>query len=238
MQPSELTIYAASVHGTPIRYTTQARLIPLCTHAITLEDDKRKQLKNEGWIFDDYEENISHLNPWFAELTAIFTIVHHGNSKFVGNAQYRRRWQENALAPSDENILYVPEPAIFGASIARQMAEGHPSFDGAAMMLEATTAHNFPFTTSEMEQVLEQNHFHGCLMARGPSDKYKIFMAMLLECMIPIWHNNSDKIMTVEGYDKRVMAFVAERMMTALIIHREKIFDFQIMTAPIEFIGP
>ena len=75
-------------------------------------------------------------------------------------------------------------------------------------------------------------------MARGPSDKYKIFMAMLLECMIPIWHNNSDKIMKVEGYDKRVMAFVAERMMTALIIHREKIFDFQIMTAPIEFIGP
>jgi hypothetical protein len=56
--------------------------------------------------------------------------------------------------------------------------------------------------------------------------------------MAPIWHNNSDQIKAITGYDQRAIAFIAERMMTAIILHREKIFDFEIMTAPIEFIGP
>jgi hypothetical protein len=238
MQPSDLTIYAASLHGAPIRYATEAQLVPLCTYATTLEADKREQLKQEGWSFDDEEENISHLNPWFAELTAIFSIVHHDNSELVGNAQYRRRWKEDALAPSDENVLYVPEPAIFGISLAEQMAQGHSSFDGKTMMIDAAGTNNFPFTVSIMEKVLQQNIFHGCLMARGPAQYYKIFMAMLLRCMAPIWHANSGKITSLNGYDRRAVAFMAERMMTALILHREKLFNFEIMTAPIEFIGP
>jgi hypothetical protein len=238
MQPSDLTIYAASLHGTPIRYTSEANLIPLCTYATTLEADKREQLRQEGWSFDDENENISHLNPWFAELTAIFSVVHHDKSELVGNAQYRRRWKENALAPSDENILYVPEPAIFGISLADQMKEGHCSFDGATMMMNATETDGFPFTSSVMKKVLQQNNFHGCLMARGPAQHYKIFMAMLLRCMAPIWHANSDKIMSLDGYDRRAVAFMAERVMTALILHRESLFNFEIMAAPIEFIGP
>lgn len=238
MQPSELTIYAVSLHGTPIRYETEATLVPLCARAITLEDDRRTQLRNEGWSFDDEGENISHLNPWVAELTGIFTILHHSTSELLGNAQYRRRWQENALAFSDENILYVPEPAIFGTSLANQMAGGHSSFNGAAMMLEATTSQGFPFTAKQIEQVLQQNHFYGCLMARGPSDKYKEMMTMLFQCMAPIWANHSSEIMKINGYDQRAIAFIAERMMTAIILHRDKLFDFEIMTAPIEFIGP
>jgi len=238
MQPSDLTIYAASLLGTPIRYETEAKLVPLCTYATTLESDRRKQLQSEGWFFDDYGENISHLNPWFAELTAIFTIVHHDTSELVGNAQYRRRWREDVLLPSDQNTLYVPNPAIFGISLATQMAQGHSSFDGTTMMLEDTDTHNFPLTARQIEQVLQQNHFHGCLMARGPSNQYKAFMSTLLKCMAPIWHNNSDQIKAITGYDQRAIAFIAERMMTAIILHREKIFDFEIMTAPIEFIGP
>jgi hypothetical protein len=238
MQPSDLTIYAVSLHGSPIRYTTEARLVPMCAHAVTLEAEKRKQLVSDGWWFDDYGENISHLNPWFGELTAIFGIVHYDTSEFVGNAQYRRRWREQALAPSSDNVLYVPEPAVFGVSLAEQMAQGHTSFDGAAMMLEAATTIDFPLTVQDIEKVLRQNYFYGCLMARGPSQEYKHFMSILLQCMAPIWHNNSDKIMALQGYDRRAIAFMAERMMTAIILCREKLFDFEIMTAPIEFIGP
>lgn len=239
MKPSDLTVYAVSLHGTPIRYTSEANLVPLCAYASTLEEDKRKQLENEGWLFDDHENNISSLNPWFAELTAIFTIINYDTSRLVGNAQYRKRWTESAIASSDETILYVPEPLLFCQSVAEQMAAGHTSFDGAEMMLEAAaTTHNFPFTVQEIEKVLHQNFFYGYLMARGPSDQYKIFMKTLLECMAPVWHMHKKQIMTIDGYDRRAIAFMAERMMTAMILYREKIFDFKIMSAPIEFVGP
>jgi hypothetical protein len=238
MKPSDLTVYAVSPHGTPIRYTTEATLVPLCAHATTLEKVKRQELEESGWLFDDYKDNISTLNPWFAELTGIFTIIHYGSPGLIGNAQYRRRWKEDALAPSDENMLYVPGPAIFGCSVAEQMAAGHSSFDGRAMMLEATTSWGYPLGSQDIEKVLNQNYFYGCLMARGPSDQYKIFMKMLLRCLTPIWRTHKEQIMKIEGYDRRAMAFIAERMMTALIMHRGKLFDFEIMSAPIEFIGP
>lgn len=238
MNPKDLTVYAVSLHGTPIRYTTEANLIPLCTYAVILDVDKREQLQSEGWLFDDMGENISHLNPWFAELTAIFSIVDDSNFKLIGNAQYRRRWQENALTPSDESVLYVPEPAIFNISLAGQIREGHGSFDGVTMMMQATETSNFPLTALEMEKVLQQNHFHGCLMARGPSQYYKAFMQMLLHCMGIIWQANSKEIMALSGYDRRAIAFMAERIMTALILYREKLFNFEMVTAPIEFIGP
>jgi hypothetical protein len=238
MHPKDLTICAVSLHGAPIRYTTEANLVPFCAYATTLNADKRQQLKNEGWSFDDTGENISHLNPWFAELTAIFSIVYHDKSDLIGNAQHRRRWQEKMLAPSDENVLYVPKPAIFNISLADQMRQGHASFDGVTMIMNATEASDFPLNASIMEKVLQQNHFHGCLMARGPEKYYKTFMKTLLDCMNIIWQANSEKIMMLTGYDRRAIAFMAERVMTALILCRESLFDFEIMTAPIKFIGP
>ena len=231
-------MFAVCMHNTPLRFKSEANLQTIVANACNLTDTEKATCLDNGQLLDDSGDNISWLNPWWGELTAIYWLLKNDTSPLVGNCQYRRRWQEQALAPSSDNVLYVPEPAVFGASLAEQMAEGHASFDGAAMMLEAATTINFPLTVQEVEKVLQQNHFHGCLMARGPSKEYKHFMSVLFRCMAPIWHNNSDKIMTVQGYDRRAIAFIAERMMTAIILCREKLFDFEIMTAPIEFIGP
>jgi hypothetical protein len=236
MLPKDLTIYAVGMPHLPIRYESAATLVPVCAHASSISDHDRKRLGDEGWLFDDTGTNISSLNPWWGELTAIYWLLNNVDSPLIGNAQYRRYWDEEAIAASDENVLYVTETCTFGCSLATQFRGGH-SFRGIEMTMEAAERGTLPFSASEMISIWQQPHFYGGPMIRGPLKHYKAFMNLFFDCLWPIWEQNEEEIKTLTGYDQRAMAFMGERLMAGIILLRAKFLpDIPMLCAPLHFI--
>lgn len=235
MQPSELSIYAIGLNNEPIKYESVASIKPVCAHSIVLKEEERSTLRAQGWYFDDEGTNISPLNPWWGELTGVYWLLKNTTDPLVGNAQYRRYWHNEAIKQSSEDVLYVPEACVFGCSLADQFRGGH-GFRGIEMIMEAAEKGELPFTAAEMAAILSQNHFFGGPMARGPRKYYAVYMETLFDCLWPIWENNQEEIKALSGYDQRAMAFLSERLLTGIILHREKFFgDMPINCAPMCF---
>ena len=55
---------------------------------------------------------------------------------------------------------------------------------------------------------------------------------------MPIWEENKSAFLKIEGYDKRAIAFIAERLITGMVLYRDKLFpEMNIATTPIGFIN-
>jgi hypothetical protein len=63
-------------------------------------------------------------------------------------------------------------------------------------------------------------------------------METLFTCLSPIWSRYKERVLSIDGYDKRALAFIAERLITGLVLYRDKFFpNMKIETAPIGFIS-
>jgi hypothetical protein len=238
MQAEDYHFYVMCHGANEPRYTSQASLQPMKLHACSCSMEEQLQLREDGWVLDNTGKHISELNKWWAELTGIYWLLNHADDEFIGNAQYRRQWQENALAPSSPSVLYIPDALPLPFSVREQYQRGHVGMDGLEQALKAADRRQLPLTRDELERAFEQNIFYGHIMARGHHDNYFLFMQTLLDCMWPIWDHHQERIKQIEGYNARYMAFLSERIMTALVLHRDKVWPgLDIQTAPMQFIG-
>ena len=239
MEAKDYHIYTMCHGAHEPRYSSNALLHKMKLNAHSLPEHECLQLASDGWVLDNKGINISSLNKWWAELTGIYWMVNNASDEFIGNAQYRRKWQDNALSPSLPSVLYIPDALPLPFSVRSQYQQGHVGMDGLEQALKAADRRQLPLTREELESAFEQNIFYGHIMARGSQVNYCFFMQTLLDCMWPIWEQVQEQVRTIEGYNARYMAFLSERIMTALVLHRDKIWPgLQIQTAPIQFIGP
>ena len=239
MQAKDHHLYVMC-HGDNLpRYDTLATMHRMRLGAEKLSVYDQSELVPGGWILDNQGRGISELNKWWSELTGIYWMVNNSPHDFIGNAQYRRKWRDDGLEPSACDVLYIPEPEHFHCSVADQYLGGHKGMDGIDQALAAADRGELPLSRGDLEAAFEQRVFYGHIMARGPHQLYCQFMQTLLDCMWPIWDNGKEKIMQIEGYNCRYISFLAERIMTALVLHRGKVCpSMSIETAPIEFFGP
>jgi hypothetical protein len=77
--------------------------------------------------------------------------------------------------------------------------------------------------------------FYGYQMARGPSKYYKAFMNLAFDCLWPIWDRHQEEIRTLDPYNRRMMGFIGERIMTGLVLCRDSFFDFPIATSQVTY---
>ena len=238
MRPEDYHIYVMCHGDKKPRYSSEATLQPMKLNANALPIEEQINLEKAGWQLDNKGDHISELNKWWAELTGIYWMLNNASNEFIGNAQYRRRWQDNALSPSSPYVLYIPDALPLPFSVKIQYQQGHVKMDGLEQALRAADRGQMPITKEQLEQAFEQNIFYGHIMARGHHVNYSLFMQTLLDCMWPIWEHCCQRIMQIEGYNARYMAFLSERIMTALVLHRDKVWPgLDIQTAPIQFVG-
>ncbi len=205
--------------------------------ACKLSKSQRESLRRQGCKFDDENSTLSELNPQWADLTSILWVMLNAKEDNIGTSQYRRTWEEPDDRWYDANTLYIPESVKFKYSLGEQVKLSHRSFNAVAITKMMAGSDNWLFTREEIGDLWRQNVFYGCLMARGPRDSYRQFMTVLFDALFPIWDCCQDHFMTIDGYDTRAIAFIAERVMTAMVLHRERLFPgMKIETAPIRFI--
>lgn len=237
MLPSDSTIYAVCIPGEKVRYEARSHIAPIMGGACHLKDHERAWLRSEGYQFDDEDAFLSPLNSQWGELTCIHWMINNAKEPNIGNAQYRRNWVEPNDQWYEEDVLYVPEAAEFGCSLEQQFYGGHRDFDAPAICRELAATGNWLFSTEENEAIWAQNRFIGCNMARGSNQNYKQFMTVLFNALLPIWNKHEKHFMKIKGYDKRALAFISERIITGIVLYRDKILPgINIATAPIGFI--
>jgi hypothetical protein len=237
MQPSDCTIYAVCIPGEKVRYEARSRIVPIMGGAYALSNEERETLRAQGYVFDDENASLSTRNSRWGELSCISWMILNANEKNIGNAQYRRNWLEPNDQWYDENTLYFPEPALFNCTLEQQFYGGHSAFDAPAITREIADSGSWIFSREEIDAIWRQNSFIGCNMARGSNVQYKQFMSALFVALAPIWHKHEEQFLRIGGYDKRALAFIAERLITGMVLYRDKLFPgMNIATAPIGFI--
>lgn len=239
MQPSDCAIYAVCIPGKEVRYSSLAQLIPIMGGACKLSLKEREDLRRKGYVFDDEGQSfLSALNPQLGELSCIQWILNNAEQMNIGNAQYRRNWVEPCAEWYDDNTLYVPEFATFGCSLEQQFYGGHSAFDAPLITRTMADTGQWLFSREEIDKLWKQNLFIGCNMARGPREQYQKFMTTLFSALMPIWEKNKESLLQIKGYDKRAIAFIAERLITGMVLYRDRLFPkMNIATAPIGFIN-
>ena len=239
MQPSDCAIYAVCIPGKMVRYSSRAPLIPIMGGACKLAPEEREDLRHKGYVFDDEGQSfLSPLNSRFGELSCIQWVINNAEQLNIGNAQYRRNWVEPSSKWYDENTLYVPEFATFSCSLEQQFYGGHSAFDAPLITKTLAASGKWLFSLEEIDKLWKQNLFIGCNMARGPREQYQKFMTTLFSALMPIWEENKESLLQIKGYDKRAIAFIAERLITGMVLYRDRLFPgMNIATAPIGFIN-
>lgn len=233
------TIYAVAMEDKPMRYSSTLPLKTIIAHACSLSAERRSELASEGCLFDDDCDNsISALNPWWGELTALHWLMQQPLEGIIGNAQYRRFWADESLSTVVPNALYLSEPCMFPFSIAIQFQGGH-RFPGIELTLDVARQEDFPFSEDEMIQVWNSNRFQGGPMAVGSWPLYQKLMTVLFDCLWPIWQAYGKDIQTLQGYDQRAIAFLAERLLSGIVLMQDKFLpEVTLRTIPLHYIAP
>jgi hypothetical protein len=221
MQPSDLSMFAVCMHNTPLRFESETNLQIIVANACNLTDTEKTSCLSDGQLLDDSGDNISCLNPWWGELTAVYWLLKNDTSPLVGNCQYRRHWNEDAIAAADSSVLYTSEPCTFGLSLAQQFRGGH-SFPGVEMTMDLAVKGKLPFSASEMAGIWHQHQFQGGPMLFGPRASYERVMNVLFDCLWPVWEEYQEQIKGLSGYDQRAMAFLSERFLSGIVLYKEK----------------
>jgi hypothetical protein len=216
-------MFAVCMKDTPLRFSSDTDLQIIVANACQLTDQEKASCLSEGKFLDDSGDNISALNPWWGELTAVYWLLKNNSSPLIGNCQYRRYWDEEAIAAADGSVLYTSEPCTFGWSLAQQFRGGH-SFPGVEMTMDLAVKGKLPLSASEMAAVWHQHQFQGGPMLFGPRASYERVMNVLFDCLWPVWDEYKESIMTLAGYDQRAMAFLSERFLSGIVLHKDKFF--------------
>jgi len=193
-------------------------------NAGTISDEYRKSLAGRGVIFDDEGDNISNLNWTFGDLTATYWIWKNSSHEYVGTSQYRRFWDDSIEnIKFEKNVLYVQDPVQFDRTLKEQYMYCHGGM-GILTLNELSKAGKIPLTREMLERAYALKHLYSCNMYIAHKETYDKFCELLLGVVFAVHETYGDIIKDLDPYNRRMPAFIGERVVTALIENREHFF--------------
>jgi len=192
--------------------------------ASSISDEYRKKMRAKGYIFDDEGENISDLNWHFGDLTATYWIWKNSNFSVVGTSHYRRFWSDDILKMNfDDNTLYVQEPTKLDDNVRNQYIGSHGEL-GLKLIDELAKENKIALTTEMLEKTYSLDYLYACNMFIAQKHIYDKFCKVLFDIIFELYNTYKDVIEKLDSYNRRLPAFIAERVITALIVHKDHFF--------------
>lgn len=202
-----------------------------------------------GFIGDDSGDNISKLNPYLNELTALYWVWRNAAEDIVGISHYRRYFSSRgSTAFNAADILTVDQARallnhydmIIGAeAISPNSQRGLLVFDAeydAALAFNAIDAikkmleRYQPDYVDAFEQIIANQSLFGCNMMITRKHVFDAYCQWLFSFLLPA---AEEFIPTLEGAtvrQKRILGFVAERMFGVwLLNNRLRLRELSIM---------
>lgn len=187
---------------------------------------------NMQW--DDTDDNISHKNASYAELTGMYWVWKNIKEDYIGFCHYRRYFNYANLDPNitldvldsvsskiTENIesvvekfdIVVPSPMKFDYSIQQQYEINHRKSDWLTMM--EIIKSRYPSYANRLDYVIQnQNYMYPYNMFIAKYDVFDTYMKFLFDLLLEF---ESKIVIPEDNYQRRVFAFMAERMLTIFL---------------------
>ena len=193
-------------------------------NAATISDEYRTILQNKNYVFDDSGDNISNLNGVLGDLTATYWIWKNSTCDIVGTSQYRRFW-DNSIEKLDfkNDTLYVQEPVQLDNNIRNQYIGSHGEA-GLEFLDELARNGDIVLTTAMLEKTYALRYLHSCNMFIAHKPVYDKFCEILFGIIFKLFHSYENEIKQLDAYNQRLPAFVAERVVMALIVNKDYFF--------------
>lgn len=182
-------------------------------------DDYQWMLDN--MIGDDTGDNISHLNRYFAEMTAIYWAWKNydklGNPDYIGLAHYRRMFGADDVKNAINYDITATANGI-SATIEKQWADNHATDDlDRAIKLLVKKDKKYARVADEY---VKQTHGYFYNMFIMKKDMFFEYCETLFGILMKI-HDDID-YSSYNAYNQRMPAFVAERLTGIFVTEKEK----------------
>jgi hypothetical protein len=207
LKPEDVTLYAVCMKNSPLRFDSRAKLVS---------------------FYGDEGEH-ADVNPYWAELSCMYSLWNNCSASFFGIVNYRRNWEEAVLSSLEDDTLYIPRHVTFPFSIRKQFSQGHGGGldDTVEFSLELARQGRIPFTEEMLQEAWNQPKFFETLLVMGPNDVMHSFFDLVFDILLPIWEDHQDYFLDRTGYNKRGPAFLMERLLTAVYLNKEHFFGSQ-----------
>ncbi len=193
-------------------------------NAVSISSEYRAELDKKGFVFDDVGDNISDLNWVLGDLTATYWIWKNSKYDFVGTSQYRRFWDDSVGdIEFCENTLYVQQPVSLGKTIKEQYIQCHGDF-GISAIESLSEDKKIPLSKEMLDKTFALDYLHSCNMFIAHKDVYDRFCHVLFEIVFALYDTYADEISKLDAYNKRMPAFMAERIVTLLVVNKDHFF--------------
>lgn len=240
---TNLTLYCNSFNG-KLPLHTQFNQKTLMCGSYFLNKETKNQLVAQDCILDDSLTNISHLNKILGDLTGLYWVWKNSDHEFVGTNQYRRFYDERHLdkyLPLDTKTLYISQFIECKFNIWDQYIASHGDI-GIKILQDAVNHKKIPFTTKMIDKLYTEKLVSPCNMFFAHKELFDKVCKILFEIIFELYNGTKyslnhiqDNIHTGRGpNDKRLLAFLAERILNVIYYNNRYFFD-NIKIQPINY---
>lgn len=228
-----LTLYSNSFQGLDARHT-QALQHTLQCGSHWLSQDLKNQCLSKNHVLDDTGKNISHLNSLLGDLTGLYWIWKNTDHEFVGTNQYRRFFDDNqlkSLAPFDANTLYVSEFIPLNMNIWEHYRRCHGDI-GIKLLSKAIQLKRTPIAREHVDLLYSKNRLSTCNTFFASKKVFDRTCELLFETVFELYHGTKYVLEFIQTgihsgrpmTEKRLLAFLAERILNVFYYNREYYF--------------
>lgn len=193
--------------------------------------------QNFGYVRDNIGDNISVINPWINECTALYWLWKNVDCQYIGLNHYRRYFLKDNAKPSLQNILdeetIRSDMSLYDVLVAKAVVS-YPDYRiGEAMQLHVSKdayikgmsivrgllAQRQPMYLKTFDALMDGWTFYPCnmfVMKKLVMDQYcEWLFSFLIDAVKAI------DISSYDSYSQRIIGFLAERMLTVWLMHHQ-----------------
>lgn len=238
-----LTLYCNTFSDkTPLHHQYNQKTLVCGSHF--LKEDEKNICLTKGFLLDNTGNNISGMNPILGDLTGLYWVWKNTSDEFVGTNQYRRFYDErhiNSFLPVDTKTLFVSQFLRCDFNVWSQYINSHGEL-GVKILSEASRLKKIPLTKKMVDSLYESKVLSPCNMFFAERRLFESVCKILFEIIFELYQGTKFALNFIQNgihagrnkNDKRLLAFLAERVLNILYLHSNHFFG-NIKIQPINY---